>query len=171
LLIVQSAPNQRHLLTSSVSSDQLQAIAQRWSHETIQAGLAQLHASEGQLRFSPNAQVWLEVCLLNLLPRLTSKRKASSPPELIVHQNNGSRMTAKKLWQKVIDHAPDNAKRFLSRARIQSFKDNHAVLVVEEQYLEQFEANAAKIARMMQKLIGGNKPVKLEIRATTTAAL
>jgi hypothetical protein len=37
--------------------------------------------------------------------------------------------------------------------------------------LEQFEANAAKLARMMQKLIGGNKPVKLEIRATATAAL
>jgi DNA polymerase-3 subunit gamma/tau len=172
LLIVQSAPNQRHLLTSSVSSEQLQAIAQRWSHETIQAGLAQLHASEGQLRFSPNAQVWLEVCLLNLVPKLTSKRKSSSSPELTVHQNNGSsQMTAKKLWQEVIDRAPDNTRRFLSRARIQSFKDNHAVLAVEEQYLEQFEANAAKLARMMQKLIGGNKPVKLEIRATATAAL
>lgn len=172
LLIVQSAPNQQHLLTSSVSSDQLQAIAQRWSHETIQAGLAQLHMSEGQLRFSPNAQVWLEVCLLNLLPKLTSKLKASSPPELTVHQNNSSgQMTAKKLWQKVIDRAPDNTKRFLSRARMQSFNNDHAVLVVEEQYLEQFEANAAKIARMMQKLIGGNKPVKLEIRATTTATL
>jgi DNA polymerase III subunit gamma/tau len=173
LLIVQSAPNQRHLLTSSVSSDQLQEIAQRWSHETIQAGLAQLHTSEGQLRFSPNAQVWLEVCLLNLLPKLTSKLKATFPsPEQSVYRNNGSgQMTAKKLWQKVIDRAPDNTKRFLSRARMQSFKDNRAVLVVEEQYLEQFEANAAKIARMMQKLIGGNKPVKLEIRATATTAL
>ncbi|KAM3101046.1 DNA polymerase III subunit gamma/tau [Phormidesmis sp. 146-12] len=173
LLIVQSAPNQRHLLTSSVSSDQLQLIAQCWSHDTIQAGLAQLHASEGQLRFSPNAQVWLEVCLLNLLPKLTSKPKATFPsPEQSVYRNNGSgQMTAKKLWQKVIDRAPDNTKRFLSRARMQSFNDNHAVLAVEEQYLEQFEANAAKIARMMQKLIGGKKPVKLEIRATTTAAL
>lgn len=172
LLIVQSAPNQRHLLTSSVSSDQLQAIAQRWSHETIQAGLAQLQTSEGQLRFSPNAQVWLEVCLLNLVPRLTSKRKAFSPPDLIVHQNNGSsQMTARKLWQRVIDHAPDNAKRFLSRARMQSFNNDHAVLVVEEQYLERFEANAAKIVRMMQKLVDGNKPVKLEIRATATASL
>ncbi|KAM3089867.1 DNA polymerase III subunit gamma/tau [Phormidesmis sp. 146-35] len=158
LLIVQSAPNQRHLLTSSVSSDQLQSIAQCWSHDTIQAGLAQLHASEGQLRFSPNAQVWLEVCLLNLLPRLTSKLKASSP-ELTVHQNNGSgQMAAKKLWQKVIDRAPDNAKRFLSRARMQSFNDSHAVLAVEEQYLERFEANALKISHMVQKVVGGNKP-------------
>ncbi|MDX2243505.1 MAG: hypothetical protein NW224_22720, partial [Leptolyngbyaceae cyanobacterium bins.302] len=41
--------------------------------------------------------------------------------------------------------------------------------IVEEQYLEQFEANAAKIVRMMQKLADGNKPVKLEIRATATA--
>lgn len=172
LLIVQFAPNQRYLLTSSVGSDQLQAIAQRWSHETIQAGLAQLHASEGQLRFSSNAQVWLEVCLLNLLPGLTSKRKASSPLELTVHPDNGSsQIPAKKLWQKVIDHAPDNAKRFLGRARMQSFKDNHAVLVVEEKYLEQFEVNATKIARMMQKLANGNKSVKLEIRAIATATL
>jgi DNA polymerase III subunit gamma/tau len=172
LLIVQSAPNQRHLLTSSVSSDQLQAIAQRWSYETIQAGLAQLHTSEGQLRFSPNAQVWLEVCLLNLLPRLTSKLKAFSPPELTVHQNNGSgQMAAKKLWEKVIDRAPDNAKRFLSRARMQSFKDNRAVLAVEEQYLERFEANALKISHMVQKVVGGNKPVELELRATATAVL
>jgi hypothetical protein len=115
----------------------------------------------------------LKVCLLNLQPKLTSKPKATFPsPEPIVHQNNGSgQMTAKKLWQKVIDRAPDNTKRFLSRARMQSFNDNHAVLVVEEQYLERFEANALKIAHMVQKVGGGNKPVELEIRATATAVL
>lgn len=173
LLIVQSAPIQRHLLTSAVSFDQLQAIAQRWSHATIQTGLEQLHTSEGQLRFTPNAQVWLEVCLLNLLPRLMSKSKATSPsPEAPNHKNNGgSDITARKLWQSVIDRAPEKAQRLLSKARMQRFNDNHAVLAVEERYLEQFEANAPKIARMVQKIVGGTKPVTLELRVTAIAPL
>ncbi|MEX0268898.1 DNA polymerase III subunit gamma/tau [Leptolyngbyaceae cyanobacterium UHCC 1019] len=163
LLIVQAAPNQRHLLTSSVSSNQLQAIAQEWSHETIQAGLAQLHTSEGQIRFSGNAQVWLEVCLLNLLPK--QARKPVSPAPKLSSQNNGNgRISPESLWQKVIDVAPGNAKRLLSRARMQSFNGNHAVFAVEERYLEKFEANAPQIARLIQKVASCSNSVSLEFK-------
>ncbi len=163
LLIVQSAPNQRHLLTSSVGYTQLQVIAQEWSHETIQAGLTQLHTSERQLRFSVNAQVWLEVCLLNLLPKPTRKSNASSPAPKLSSQSNGNgRISPESLWQQVIDTAPGNAKRLLSRARMQSFNGNHAVFAVEERYLEKFKANAPQIARLIQKVAGGSKSVSLE---------
>ena len=164
LLIVQAAPNHRHLLTSSVSSDQLQAIAQEWSHETIQAGLTQLHTSEGQLRFSVNAQVWLEVCLLNLLPKPTRKSNASSPALKLSSQSNGnSSISPESLWQEVLNAAPGNAKRLLNRARMQSFKGTHAVFAVEERYLEKFEANAPQITRLIQKVVGSNS-VTLEFK-------
>jgi DNA polymerase-3 subunit gamma/tau len=165
LLIVQAAPNHRHLLTSSVSSNQLQAIAQEWSHETIQAGLSQLHTSEGQLRFSVNAQVWLEVCLLNLLPKLVCKSKAaSSAPKTLTQRNGNGRISPESLWQQVIDVAPGNAKRLLSRARMQSFNGNHAVFAVEERYLEKFEANAPQITRLIRKVAGGSNSVSLEFK-------
>ena len=163
LLIMQAAPNQRHLLTSSVSSNQLQAIAQEWSYETIQAGLSQLHTSEGQLRFSVNAQVWLEVCLLNLLPKQAHKSTPPTPKTLTQSNGNG-RISPELLWQEVIDAAPDNAKRLLNKAKLQSFSGTHAVFAVEERYLEKFEANAPQITRLIQKVVGGSNSVTLEFK-------
>jgi len=169
LLIVQAAPNHRHLLTSSVSSNQLQAIAQKWSYETIQAGLAQLHTSEGQLRFSVNAQVWLEVCLLNLLPK--SVRKPISPaPKTLTQGNGNGQISPESLWQEVLDMAPDNAKRLLSRAKLEHFNGEFATLVIDEQDRAKFDANASKIARLIQKAAKISTPVVLKLRELATVS-
>jgi DNA polymerase-3 subunit gamma/tau len=164
LLIVQSVPNQRHLLTSSVGADHLQAIAQRWSHETIQTGLAQLHTSEGHLRYSSNGQVWLEVCLLNLMPKLTHQFSMNSTIQTssIHHSNGKTQASAKHLWQQVVEKAPDSARKLLSKAKMESFDGHHAILVVEARYLEKFEKNATKIAQMIQRVAGGNQPLQLK---------
>ncbi|MDX2241583.1 MAG: DNA polymerase III subunit gamma/tau [Leptolyngbyaceae cyanobacterium bins.302] len=164
LLIVQSAPSQRHLLTSSVSSDQLQAIAQEWSYEAIQVGLAQLHTSEGQLRFSTNAQVWLEVCLLNLLPKQAIKASTPSMVKTLPQNNGNGHSSTDNLWQTIIDAAPGNAKSLLSRARLQQFDGSVATLLVGERDQAKFDANTSKIARLIQKAAGISQPVTLEFK-------
>ncbi|MBY5311204.1 DNA polymerase III subunit gamma/tau (plasmid) [Aphanizomenon flos-aquae CCAP 1446/1C] len=70
LLIIKSAPQEQALLTGCVSHTQLKAFAKHWNFETLNLSLAELQKAENYLRYTVNATVWLEVCLLNLLPGL-----------------------------------------------------------------------------------------------------
>ncbi|MBS9393980.1 MAG: DNA polymerase III subunit gamma/tau [Dolichospermum sp. LBC05a] len=70
LLIIKSAPQEQALLTCCVSHTQLKAFAKHWNFETLNLSLAELQKAENYLRYTVNAAVWLEVCLLNLLPGL-----------------------------------------------------------------------------------------------------
>ncbi len=70
LLIIKSAPKEQALLTGCVSYTQLKAFAKHWNFETLNLSLAELQKAENYLRYTVNAAVWLEVCLLNLLPGL-----------------------------------------------------------------------------------------------------
>jgi DNA polymerase-3 subunit gamma/tau len=72
LLIIKSAPKEQTLLTGCVSYTQLKAFAKHWNFETLNLSLAELQKAENYLRYTVNAGVWLEVCLLNLLPGLLS---------------------------------------------------------------------------------------------------
>ncbi|WP_016948760.1 DNA polymerase III subunit gamma/tau [Anabaena sp. PCC 7108] len=70
LLIIKSAPKEQALLTGCVSHTQLKAFTKHWNFETLNLSLAELQKAENYLRYTVNAAVWLEVCLLNLLPGL-----------------------------------------------------------------------------------------------------
>ncbi|BAZ33931.1 DNA polymerase III gamma and tau subunits (plasmid) [Cylindrospermum sp. NIES-4074] len=70
LLIIKSAPKEQALLTGCVSHTQLKAFANHWNFETLNLSLAELQKAENYLRYTVNAAVWLEVCLLNLMPSL-----------------------------------------------------------------------------------------------------
>ncbi|MGM3309630.1 DNA polymerase III subunit gamma/tau [Anabaena sp. WFMT] len=70
LLIIKSAPQEQALLTGCVSYNQLKTFAKHWNFETLNLSLAELQKAENYLRYTVNAGVWLEVCLLNLLPGL-----------------------------------------------------------------------------------------------------
>ncbi|MBS3030710.1 MAG: DNA polymerase III subunit gamma/tau (plasmid) [Dolichospermum sp. DET50] len=70
LLIIKSAPKEQALLTGCISYTQLKAFAKHWNFETLNLSLAELQKAENYLRYTVNAAVWLEVCLLNLLPGL-----------------------------------------------------------------------------------------------------
>ncbi len=83
LLILKSAPQAADLLTSPVNCNQLRAIlfqrrpanATHWDFDTLNQSLTQLQKAEGYLRNTTNATVWLETCLLNLMPMLHSNRQ------------------------------------------------------------------------------------------------
>ncbi|MGG6270508.1 DNA polymerase III subunit gamma/tau [Leptolyngbya sp. AN03gr2] len=166
ILIVQADVQQSTLLTSSISRKHLAAIANRWSHTQIQAALAQLQTSEGQLRFSPNAQIWLEVCLLNLIP--TGSAPIPSLSQKSQHNGNGENAVA-RIWQTVIENASDNAKSLLRNAQLQSFDGHHAVLTVDANALGKFEANQSKIAQMIQRSAKTKQAITVTFRVTATA--
>ncbi|AFZ28353.1 DNA polymerase III, subunit gamma/tau (plasmid) [Cylindrospermum stagnale PCC 7417] len=70
LLVIKSVPKEQALLTGCVSHTQLKAFANHWNFETLNLSLAELQKAENYLRYTVNAAVWLEVCLLNLMPGL-----------------------------------------------------------------------------------------------------
>ncbi len=70
LLIIKSAPKEQSLLTGCVSYAQLKVLANHWNFETLNLSLVELQKAENYLRYTVNAAVWLEVCLLNLIPSL-----------------------------------------------------------------------------------------------------
>lgn len=166
LLIAKSAPQSTALMTSSVSTKHIQKMAQRWSQDEIQTGLTQLHTSEKQLQLNPNAQVWLEVCLLNLASSNISK---SSMLQVNTKLSNGKQTPTAEIWKNVIENAPDSSKNLLSRARLQSIEGNQAILIVEPAYLGKFAANQTKIGRMIQQFAGIQHSMILTLQATATA--
>ncbi|WP_414553042.1 hypothetical protein [Anabaena sp. CCY 0017] len=70
LLIIKSAPQSQALLTGCLSHTQLTTLAKHWNFDTLNLSLAELQKAESYLRSAVNAAVWLEVCLLNLMPGL-----------------------------------------------------------------------------------------------------
>jgi len=164
LLIVQADVQQSTSLTSSISRKQLDKIAQVWSREQIQAGLAQLQTSEGQLRFSSNAQIWLEVCLLNLMPI-----EAASVSRTTNQHNGTGQSSASKVWQNVIEQASENAKSLLKKAQLHSFDGHHAVLTIDANTLGKFEANRSRIAQMIQRSARTQQAVSVAFKVTATA--
>ena len=53
-------------LISSLSRELLRKLLPLGSHTQIEAGLEALQKSEAELKYSPNAAIWLEICLLRL---------------------------------------------------------------------------------------------------------
>jgi DNA polymerase-3 subunit gamma/tau len=165
LLIVKSAPQERQLLTGAVRYPQLKQLAQQWSDETIHAALAQLQKSETQLRQATNANVWIEVCLLNLIPGL------GIPSVTGESTHNGSKRTAPQsdlnlteIWQQVRSTAPPSARKLFDKATLITLCESQAVVRVESRYLRKFEANVTKISRMLQKAVGTSQAIAVTFK-------
>ena len=162
LLILRSAPKAKHLLTSAVSQAQLRQLTQQWNDAAINTALTQLHRSEGQLRFSTNAAIWLEVCLLNLLPEMIRQ----PTPDRVTRssQTRAGDVSAIEVWQRVRQAAPAGAQKLLTKATLTTLAGNQAVLSVEPAYLGKFEAHADKIARMLRQAIGTRQAIALSFQ-------
>ncbi|NES98067.1 MAG: DNA polymerase III subunit gamma/tau [Desertifilum sp. SIO1I2] len=156
LLIVQQAPKQVHLLTSSVKIDQLRPIALNWSLNTIQSGLRTLQETETQLRYSSNDQAWLEVLLLNLVPQFAT-------PQISKNLGNGQPLEIDPVWQQCLKSASPNLAKVLKKyAKLSSLEDGHATLLVEPAKVELFAKHAEWIERLIQRVTG--QPIQLKIK-------
>jgi DNA polymerase III subunit gamma/tau len=165
LLVLQSAPKEQSLLTGVVSYRQLKSLAAKWSFDTLNLVLAQLHKAELQLRQSINAGVWLEVCLLNLISA-TQQEQEPIFPKLTT---TTAEPTLNQIWHSAIDTAKSNNRMLLSKATLVKLNGSKATLEVAPTYLEKFEANKEAIARLLQRVTQHPKSITVFVRTAANA--
>jgi DNA polymerase III gamma/tau subunit len=141
-----------------------------------------LQKTEGYLRNTTNAAIWLETCLLNLMPLLRSNasnyasekqpadknghhHKAAIERSSVAIDQNFSELSA--VWQRVITSAKPGTQKLLSQARLTKLQGNKAILEVVPASLAKFETNQQAIARMLQRVIQSQKPMTVLIRTLT----
>ncbi|MGA7938144.1 MAG: DNA polymerase III subunit gamma/tau, partial [Kovacikia sp.] len=190
LLILKAAPQATDLLTSPVNYSQLKAIlfqrrsanATHWDFDTFNQSLAQLQKAESYLRNTTNAAVWLETCLLNLMPMLRSIPFSSPDVKQALGKNGHSRKAISEsslattvhkptdlatLWQKVVASAKPGTQKLLTQARLTKLQGTKAILEVAPTSFAKFEANQQAIARMLQRVTHSPKPMTVLIRTLT----
>ncbi|KAM3093873.1 DNA polymerase III subunit gamma/tau [Phormidesmis sp. 146-12] len=182
LLILKAAPKASDLLTSPVNYRQLKAIATHWDFDTLNQSLTQLQKAEGYLRNTTNSAVWLETCLLNLMPMLRSISFRSPDAKQSAAKNGHSHKAASEaplvatvqkptdlatLWQKVVASAKPGTQKLLIQARLTKLQGTKAILEVAPASFAKFEANQQAIARMLQRVTQTQKPMTVLIRTLT----
>ncbi|MEH2026873.1 MAG: DNA polymerase III subunit gamma/tau [Nostoc sp.] len=197
LLIVKSASKEQSLLTGCVSYAQLKALANHWNFETLNLSLAELQKAENYLRYTVNAAVWLEVCLLNLmtnlLPVSATKTLTVKPvhdgkllPTVGVYTTN--KVTAKpvdnkllqtvadqttnlaQIWQQVMDTAKPSNQKLLAHANLVKLQGDKAILEVTPAYLNKFESSKEAIAKMLQRATQSQQPMTVLIKTANKSS-
>jgi DNA polymerase-3 subunit gamma/tau len=184
LLILKAAPQATDLLTSPTNHSQLKAILTHWDFDALTQSLVQLQKAESYLRNTTNAAVWLETCLLNLMPVLRSTPFSSPDTKQAVSKNGHSRKAISEtastitayqptdlaaLWQKVVASAKPGTQKLLTQARLTKLQGTKAILEVAPASFEKFEANQQAIARMLQRVTHSPKPLTVLIRTLTVS--
>ncbi|MCC5626422.1 hypothetical protein [Nostoc sp. CHAB 5715] len=197
LLIIKSAPKEQSLLTGCVNYAQLKVLANHWNFETLNLSLAELQKAENYLRYTVNAAVWLEVCLLNLIPSLlpvsATKTLTAKPvhdgkllPTVGVYTTN--KVTAKpvndkllpavaaqttnlaQIWQQVMDIAKPSNQKLLAHAHLVKWQGDKAILEVTPAYLKKFESSKEAIAKMLQRVTQSQKPMTVLIKTANKSS-
>ncbi|ODG98400.1 DNA polymerase III subunit gamma/tau, partial [Nostoc sp. KVJ20] len=197
LLIIKSAPKEQSLLTGCVSYAQLKVLANHWNFETLNLSLTELQKAENYLRYTVNAAVWLEVCLLNLIPSLfpvsATKTLTAKPvhdgkllPTVGVYTTN--KVTAKpvddnllptvaantanlaQIWLSVMDIAKPSNQKLLAHAHLVKLQGDKAILEVTPAYLNKFESSKEAIAKMLQRATQSQQPMTVLIKTANKSS-
>lgn len=184
LLILKSAPKASDLLTSPANYNQLKVIASQWDFDALNQSLTQLQKAEGYLRNTTNAAVWLETCLLNLMPLLYSgassylRGKSSAdknghshkaPLETSSASTDETSSDLNALWQRAIASAKPETQKWLRQARLTKLQGTRAILEVAPVAGAKFEANQEAISRMLQRATQSPKPITVLLRTLTAS--
>jgi DNA polymerase III subunit gamma/tau len=174
LLIVKSASKEQSLLTGCVSYAQLKTLANHWNFETLNLSLAELQKAENYLRYTLNAAVWLEVCLLNLmtslLPVSTTKTLTVKPVNdkgdygKLLPPVTANNANLAQIWLSVMDTAKPSNQNLLAHASLVKLQDDKAILEVTPAYLNKFESSKEAIAKMLQRATQSQKPMTVLIK-------
>jgi DNA polymerase-3 subunit gamma/tau len=165
LLLVANVANCSPLLTSGVSYPKLKAIAKTWSPSSIYQGFEQLSTSEWQLNKSVQPSLWLEVCLLGLIPK-SAKNK---PRNNQTNQKNSTSVSSSKpidlkttIWETVLSKASEKNRVFLSVASLVELTQQKAILAVPPQYFSKFNRNIRKVQKLFLAATGINYQVLIQ---------
>ncbi|MEA5600425.1 DNA polymerase III subunit gamma/tau [Nostoc sp. UHCC 0252] len=176
LLIIKSAPKEQSLLTGCVSYAQLKVLANHWNFETLNLSLTELQKAENYLRYTVNAAVWLEVCLLNLIPSLlplpvsATKTLTAKPVNDKGHDSKllpavaAQTTNLAQIWQQVMDTAKPSNQKLLAHAHLVKLQGDKAILEVTPAYLNKFESSKEAIAKMLQRATQSQEPMTVLIK-------
>jgi DNA polymerase-3 subunit gamma/tau len=148
LLLVKSVAQCQSLLTSCVGYRELRGIAKQIDFDTLHSAFNQLQRSEGQLRTTPNAATWLEVCLLNLVP---------------AQDNSGQNL--QDTWARVIETAKPANRKLLAQAELVQLNDNQVTLAIAPKYLKKFHKYSQTVERIIAKALNQSLSVTLEAKS------
>ncbi|MEA5468580.1 DNA polymerase III subunit gamma/tau [Spirulina sp. 06S082] len=164
LLLVKSAPKSKHLVTSAIAHNKLRSLANGLDFPAIDAALTQLQKSEAQLKTSLNASIWLEVCLLNLMPEtaIASLEPPSNGSKLSSATESASDLAG--IWANVVETAKPSNRGLLSRARLAQLDEERAVLSVEPKYIKRFQQRSQTVERILDKALGYAVTVEIEAK-------
>ncbi|MDZ7960193.1 MAG: DNA polymerase III subunit gamma/tau [Aulosira sp. DedQUE10] len=180
LLIIKSAPKEQSLLTGCVSYAQLKVLANHWNFETLNLSLTELQKAENYLRYTVNAAVWLEVCLLNLIPSLLSvsatKTLTAKPVNDKGHDSKllpavaANTANLAQIWQQVMDTAKPSNQKLLAHAHLVKLQGDKAILEVTPAYLNKFESSKEAIAKMLQRATQSQQPITVLIKTANLSS-
>jgi DNA polymerase III subunit gamma/tau len=180
LLIIKSAPKEQSLLTGCVSYAQLKVLANHWNFETLNLSLVELQKAENYLRYTVNAAVWLEVCLLNLIPSLlpvsATKTLTAKPVNDKGHDSKllpavaANTANLAQIWLSVMDTAKPSNQKLLAHANLVKLQDNKAILEVTPAYLNKFESSKEAIAKMLQRATQSQQPMTVLIKTANKSS-
>ncbi|OYE02186.1 DNA polymerase III subunit gamma/tau [Nostoc sp. 'Peltigera membranacea cyanobiont' 232] len=175
LLIIKSAPKEQSLLTGCVSYAQLKVLANHWNFETLNLSLTELQKAENYLRYTVNAAVWLEVCLLNLIPSLlpvsATKTLTVKPVDDKLLPTVAAQTTnLAQIWQQVMDTAKPSNQKLLAHAHLVKLQGDKAILEVTPAYLNKFESSKEAIAKMLQRATQSQQPMTVLIKTANKSS-
>ncbi|MCC5604020.1 DNA polymerase III subunit gamma/tau [Nostoc favosum] len=180
LLIIKSALKEQSLLTGCVSYAQLKVLANHWNFETLNLSLAELQKAENYLRYTVNAAVWLEVCLLNLmtslLPVSATKTLTAKPVNDKGHDSKllpavaANTANLAQIWLSVMDTAKPSNQKLLAHANLVKLQDEKAILEVTPAYLNKFESSKEAIAKMLQRATQSQQPMTVLIKTANKSS-
>ncbi len=149
---------------------------------TLRCGnkLAELQKAENHLRYTVNAAVWLEVCLLNLMPSLlpvsATKTLSAKPVNDKGHDSKLLPTVATntpnlaQIWQQVMDTAKPSNQNLLAHAHLVKLQGNKAILEVTPAYLKKFERSKEAIALMLQRATQSQQPMTVLIKTANKSS-
>ncbi|MEH1965320.1 DNA polymerase III subunit gamma/tau [Nostoc sp.] len=180
LLIIKSAPKEQSLLTGCVSYAQLKVLANHWNFETLNLSLTELQKAENYLRYTVNAAVWLEVCLLNLmtslLPVCATKTLTAKPVNdkaddgKLLPPVTANTANLAQIWLSVMDTAKPSNQNLLAHASLVKLQGDKAIIEVTSAYLKKFESNKEAIAKMLQRATQSQKPMTVLIKTANKSS-
>ncbi|WP_265277376.1 DNA polymerase III subunit gamma/tau [Nostoc sp. KVJ3] len=180
LLIIKSAPKEQSLLTGCVSYAQLKVLANHWNFETLNLSLTELQKAENYLRYTVNAAVWLEVCLLNLIPSLlpvsATKTLTAKPVNDKGHDSKllpavaANTANLAQIWLSVMDIAKPSNQKLLAHANLVKLQGDKAILEVTPAYLNKFESSKEAIAKMLQRATQSQQPMTVLIKTANLSS-
>lgn len=186
LLLVKSTSVCESLITVAISYRKLRLLAYKISFDYLDGALTQLHKSQQQLRTSINASIWLEVCLLNLIPQLrTTNSCGHNGSDSNGHQHSSTRNNSQRskpgtegrrkswgsktnqidnqqVWAKVVETAKPTNRGFLSHAELVQLDEQKATLAVQAAYLDKYKRHKKSIERILSKALSYSVTVVIQ---------